>query len=225
MVRPKVSEKTLELNICEEILARIRRRHPKAFWYGPSTREEFDKGYDASLEGAKGMALFLQFKRPSDYPATNPKSFPYWFKVETRQHNILYELAQNVPGAVKYAFPFMGDLEEVRRAAPRLERETLYCLLDDVGCLESPPEQHDVEVYRDKAIFHSVTRAVSGHHPSDFSKDLSTSAGAALTIGQLIQMYEAVIRRAYGFPVGAQAFIIESTIPRALFVPISEDGS
>jgi hypothetical protein len=48
----------MELNICEEILAFVRLSFPRAFWYGPSTRDEKALGYDASLEGIDGHVLF-----------------------------------------------------------------------------------------------------------------------------------------------------------------------
>jgi hypothetical protein len=76
MKKTNINEKTLELNICEEYLAAIRTDHPKAYWYGPSTREEVEVGYDASIENAEGQFLFLQFKRPLSYHATKPKQYP-----------------------------------------------------------------------------------------------------------------------------------------------------
>jgi hypothetical protein len=51
MAETSITEKTLELNICEELLAFVRSQFPKAFWYGPSTRTEKTLGYDAELKG------------------------------------------------------------------------------------------------------------------------------------------------------------------------------
>jgi hypothetical protein len=43
MENTSISEKTLELNLSEELISLIRRRYPKypkAFWYGPTLHEE-----------------------------------------------------------------------------------------------------------------------------------------------------------------------------------------
>ena len=41
------------------------------------TREEREVGFDASIEGAEGYALFLRFKRPLMYYGTNPKEISF----------------------------------------------------------------------------------------------------------------------------------------------------
>ncbi len=105
MINSSISEKTLELNLCDELLSLYRQKYPKAFWYGPTLHEEKKLGYDASLENTNGYCLFLQFKRPLKYSGTNPKTYPYWFKIQRDQNNILFMLSKTFPRAVFYVFP------------------------------------------------------------------------------------------------------------------------
>ena len=56
----KISEKTLELNLCEELMTLVRAKYPGAFWYGPTLHDEKELGYDTSLENVDGHSLFLR---------------------------------------------------------------------------------------------------------------------------------------------------------------------
>ena len=79
MQNTRISEKTLELNLCEELMTLVRTKFPSAFWYGPTLQDEKELGYDASLENVDGHVMFLQFKRPLKYVGSDPKEFPYRF--------------------------------------------------------------------------------------------------------------------------------------------------
>jgi len=219
MASTNITEKTLELNICEEILADIRQAYPKAFWYGPSTRSERNLGFDASLEGVEGHLLFLQFKRPLKYSASSPKKFPYWFKVESEQHDRLFSLATKHPGCVHYVFPLIGDHRELVDAVPALTQETLYVPVESAGQLENPPEQHDVEAYRDHAIFHSEPVRVQARSIREISAAIR---GQTVSYAAFLRLHESLLQAMASLVgIGAGGVrVMEVQMPRALFVPV-----
>jgi hypothetical protein len=219
MAETNITEKTLELNICEEILADIRNDYPKAFWYGPSTRSERKQGYDASLEGVEGHLLFLQFKRPLKYSARSPKKFPYCFKVESVQHDTLFSLALRHPESVYYVFPLIGDHRELIDAAPALTRETLYVPVESAGQLENPPAQHDVEAYRDHVIFHSEPVRVQARSKREIAAAITART---VSYAAFLRLHESLLQAMaslVGIGPGGE-MVMEVQMPRALFVPV-----
>ena len=76
MKNTAINEKTLELNICEEYLVAIRKDHPNAYWYGPSTIEERDLGYDASMETRRASSSFSNSNVRSDTTGPRQRSIP-----------------------------------------------------------------------------------------------------------------------------------------------------
>ena len=101
----KVSEKSLELNVGAELLARLRGplNMQKAYLRGLTQREEHRSGADffARLPDSSRVFAF-QFKAPRG-PADGP---PYTYTLSRQQHNSLRSLAVQDPGAVYYVFPF-----------------------------------------------------------------------------------------------------------------------
>jgi hypothetical protein len=122
MSRLRVSEKTLELNVCAEVLQKIR-SYPgckKAFWIGMKQNQETKNGIDELIANVpSGMHLALQFKAPwSEYQT------PYRFTINDKQKNNLLRLAHNRPKAVYYVFPFYNSFSKMRKDSPNLLKDT-----------------------------------------------------------------------------------------------------
>ena len=132
MTRKKeISEKSLELNVCAEMLQCLRGYpdYRKALWIGLTQREECQQGLDTKIRNAGDLALMLQFKSPwvTDYG----DNF-YKFSVNKRQHEALERLRS--PEAVFYAFPLYNRWSKADRDAPNLLRDTW---LLPVSCIPS----------------------------------------------------------------------------------------
>ena len=213
MKNTAINEKTLELNICEEYLVAIRKDHPNAYWYGPSTIEERDLGYDASMENTEGEFLFLQFKRPLRYYRTTPKKYPYVFKVQTHQHQILRDLSAEFPGAVQYAFPLLGDLDELEAAVPNLRSETNFYHLEDAPDLDRDKPEHKVEVYRDYADFYSTPKRVRGFNGRFVLSNFKArnSSRRAVWFIDFVSLHDSLIERAFAVDTALDgSLVIES---------------
>jgi hypothetical protein len=170
------------------------------------------------LEGVEGYLLFLQFKRPLKYSASSPKEYPYWFKVDSRQHSTLLALASKYPEAVHYAFPMIGNHQEIIDAAPNLIAETLLVPIASAGPLDDPPPHHDVEAYPDHAKFHSEPLRVQGRSVRELS---AVMAQRRVPYPTFVQLYE-TLRRETARMVGVAQngdLVVEVRMPRALFVP------
>ena len=132
MTRKKeVSEKSLELNVCAEMLQCLRGYpdYRKALWIGLTQREERQQGLDTRIRNADDLALMLQFKSPwATYYGDNF----YKFSVNKRQHEALERLGN--PEAVFYAFPLYSRWSKADKDAPNLLQDTW---LLPVSCIPS----------------------------------------------------------------------------------------
>lgn len=124
MIR-EVSEKTLEINVCAEILADIRSRPGcgAAYWIGMKQDQEYRNGLDDLLRNAPGVHLMLQFKSPSP---KSPDTLPYSFAIGGKQLSCLRSLAALHPSAVHYVFPFFNTLRRLQAASPNLLSDTWF---------------------------------------------------------------------------------------------------
>ena len=119
-----VSEKSLELNVCAELLQVIRTWPgcEGALWLGLTQQQERRTGLDELIDGVgPGVALMLQFKAPW---RTSVVGSLYKFSINERQHGALEELADDYPDAVHYVFPFFSMWSKAKEYAPNLIRDT-----------------------------------------------------------------------------------------------------
>ena len=172
--RKEVSEKSLELNVCAELLELIRSRSGcgGALWFGLTQAQERKEGIDARIRKAgPGVSIMLQFKAPW---ATSPGNGPYRFSVNEQQHEAMEDLAGKNPDAVHYVFPLFSTWEKADQYAPELTRDTWAVPVSSVPLAKltasSTPStgRHRVDVIRNNsgatAKFHSpevVVEAIS----------------------------------------------------------------
>lgn len=127
---PKVSEKTLELNVGAEILAFVRGvlGHPHAYLRGLTQKEEKAEGVDNYADWGAPEVIAFQFKAPK----RSTEAAPYRFTLNRNQHLQLSALAAQYPNAVFYVFPFYLFATKVVANAPNLLDETWFLRVADV---------------------------------------------------------------------------------------------
>lgn len=112
-------EKTLELNLCAEILACVRRVFPNAYFRGMWQTEEEWNGIDEVLRAAGHNLIALQFKRPVHRALAGG----YRFVIEQPQHDALLFLSRQQPRlSVLYVLPELPSLGDIEHAVPYLLR-------------------------------------------------------------------------------------------------------
>lgn len=150
----EVSEKSLELNVCAELLQRIRAVPgcEGALWLGLTQRQERRTGLDEFIHNVgPGVALMLQFKAPW---RTSVADDLYKFSINERQHEALEDLASHYPQAVHYVFPFFSKWSKARQYAPDLVQDTWFVPASSLPLAEllaaSTPKtgRHRVELER-----------------------------------------------------------------------------
>ena len=133
--RKEVSEKSLELNLCAELLQRIRSWHgcERAVWLGMTQRQERKSGLDEMIRNAPGVAMMLQMKSPW---ARSRVDYLYKFTLNQKQHAALEPLAAIHPAAVYYVFPLYSRWSKANQYAPELLRDTWFV---PVSCITLDP--------------------------------------------------------------------------------------
>ena len=122
--KKEISEKTLELNVCAEILQCIRLWPDcdRALWLGLTQAQERSLGIDERIRNVRsGVALMLQFKAPW---ATSPVGGTYRFSINEQQHFALQRLAVTYPDSVYYVFPLYSKWVKADSHAPNLAQDT-----------------------------------------------------------------------------------------------------
>jgi len=118
-----VSEKSLELNVGAELLARLRGplKMRKAYLRGLTQREERKTGVDFFAQLPTNHRIFaFQFKAPIG----STEGCPYKFTLNREQHSCLHKLALLEPQAVFYVFPFYASTRKLEQHLPDLARDT-----------------------------------------------------------------------------------------------------
>jgi len=170
-----VSEKTLELNICAEILSLIRSLSGchGAFWIGMKQDQEAKNGLDELISNLPaGMHLALQFKAPR---SRSPNHVPYRFTINDRQNDNLLRLATGRPDAAYYVFPHYNTFTRMRSNSPNLLSDTYFLRVDDLRNLSHSTNRlgtHLVETNPPIALVHSEPSTVKLTVASDMLKSL-----------------------------------------------------
>ena len=149
----EVSEKSLELNLCAEMLHRIRswRGCDKALWFGLTQKQERREGLDARIRNTCSFSLMLQFKAPWE---TSQEDDLYKFSINERQHAALEQTARCFPHAVYYVLPLYSTWSRADQHALDLLRDTWFVPVSSIpgSVLTLPPRTktgyHRVELDR-----------------------------------------------------------------------------
>ncbi len=147
--RKEVSEKSLELNVCSEMLQCLRtyRHYRKALWVGLTQREEREQGLDEKIRNARGLALLLQFKSPW---ATFYDDNRYRFSINKKQHEALESLGGS--DGVFYVFPLYNRWRKADAHAPNLLQDTWLLPIACISTTQLIRESTPIEVIRRKDL-------------------------------------------------------------------------
>lgn len=104
----RISEKTVELNICAQINQNLRRR---ILWFGLTQAQEAISGFDAATR-LGGRILLFQFKASN---ITMTRTGARRFRLEHHQLQTLINRVNRYRRSVFYVFPLIGDTLELQR--------------------------------------------------------------------------------------------------------------
>ena len=105
----KLSEKTLELNICAQMHSAVSPR-VKLLWFGLTQHQEAHWGFDVCTK-LGGRLLIFQFKASNHRLRSGERKF----QLDHDQLLALHGLAGHAMRSVFYAFPLVGNTQELRR--------------------------------------------------------------------------------------------------------------
>ena len=153
----KLSEKTLELNICAQTSQFVGAKQ-RLFWFGLTQKQEARAGFDACAK-LGGRLLVFQFK------ASNRvlKSGKRVFLAPHDQLDALRKQAKGSHRSVFYAFPLVGNTLELKNT-PDLVSQTWLVDAASLGTIGAPTKAdktlrkngcHNVYVTAGSAEFHS----------------------------------------------------------------------
>ncbi len=181
----EVSEKSLELNVCAEMLQHIRAWPgcERALWLGLTQRQERRAGLDELIRNVgSGFALMLQFKAP--WPSSDVDDL-YKFSINERQHEALEQLADKCPEAVYYVFPLYSQWTKADRHAPDLTQDTWLVPLSSMPL----------------TLLTSLSTPASGRHRVELERNnsgITVTAYSPRVIGEAINAKEYFEERSEG---------------------------
>ena len=181
----EVSEKSLELNVCAELLQYIRSWPgcQKALWLGLTQRQERRTGLDELIHNVgPGFSLMLQFKAP--WP-TSRIDYLYKFSINERQHEALEQLATKYPQAVYYVFPLYSKWTKADQNAPDLAQDTWLVPVSSLPL----------------ALLTSLSSPSSGRHRVELERinsRITVTAYSLEVIGEVINAREFFVERSAG---------------------------
>lgn len=121
----RLSEKTIELNICAQISSFLRGT-AKPFWFGLTQKQEAVAGFDACTK-LKGRLLVFQFKASDNVLKNGDRKF----LAPHSQMSALSKVASSATRSVFYVFPLIGNTLDLKNSQNLLNQSWLL----DVGQL------------------------------------------------------------------------------------------
>ena len=106
----RLSEKTLELNICAQMHTVVAPR-TRLLWFGLTQRQEARWGFDACTR-LGGRLLMFQFKASNHVLRNGARRY----QLGHRQLTALQALAGSYQRSVFYAFPLVGNTRELAKS-------------------------------------------------------------------------------------------------------------
>ena len=154
-MRRRISEKSLEMNVNENIVATIRRWggiFSRAFIYGFTLRGEARHGFDSSinLPGTTSFLFALQYKKPIS-KSGNRYRFSINSDTHKRQHILLWISSLQYRN-IWYAFPLIIDSLELSRSSPNFLQRTCFVRVQDFPSHTFDRNVHLVEIDANRLI-------------------------------------------------------------------------
>jgi len=161
-----ISEKSLELNICGNIINVLRKNlnFRKVFLYGYTLRAEHRTGLDVSinLPNNKLFLLGLQFKKPIKKYGNYTYVFPINNNSKRDQHIMLF-ISSLIFDDIYYSFPAFIDTVELSNYSPNFLLRTFFIHIKDFPPHTFDRQQHTViiDIKRGTAVVHSEEYEIS----------------------------------------------------------------
>ena len=193
----EVSEKSLELNVCAELLQHIRSWPgcERALWLGLTQAQERRRGIDELIRNVgPGFSLMLQFKAP--WPSSVVDDL-YKFSINERQHEALGQLADEYPEAVYYVFPLYSEWTKADQHAPDLAQDTWLVPVSSIPLY----------------LLTALSTPASGRHRVELERinsRIRVTAYSPEVIGQVVNAKEYFVERGGGTSLDARAFGVSS---------------
>lgn len=165
----RLSEKTVEINICAELSALLAPR--RTTWFGLTQRQEAAQGFDAWTDLPDARALFLQFKA-SNLDVGGLRRFVAPHPQLAR----LAALARYHPHSVFYVFPLVGTDQELVAAGNQFLPSTWLLDAAHLTTLREPrtasgslrrSQRHYVDINPPDAYFRSEPQRFDLLAPGD----------------------------------------------------------
>jgi hypothetical protein len=150
MMNYMVSEKSLEMNVNENLVNSIRQfggSFASAFIYGFTLREEARHGFDSSinLPGTTKFLFSLQYKKPVSVNGGSKYRFEINNNKERDQHISLW-MYSHPYGNIWYAFPLLIYTSELSRQSPYFLDRTCFVNVRDFPSRTLDRNVHIVEI-------------------------------------------------------------------------------
>jgi hypothetical protein len=149
-----INEKTLELNITNELLQEYRRVDPKAIALGLSLQKETHLGYDSRILGSfpqTNLITLYQYKAPLRRKRTalgNGYLFHLNDCKHRDQHLILWvQTGGRTPNIVYYVLPCILNLNDAYLLSPNLLQETYFLDVSNIDPLFIGRRIHNIVVH------------------------------------------------------------------------------
>lgn len=127
----RLSEKTLELNICSQATAAATPAH-RLIWFGLTQTQEARAGFDACVK-LGGRLLLFQFKASRQLPRTGERKF---FAPHAQLRSLMTRAGSH-RRSVFYAFPLVGTTRELH-TNPDLLAQTWLLDVSTIPPMPSP---------------------------------------------------------------------------------------
>ena len=200
----EVSEESLELNVCAEMLQHIRTwpSCERALWLGLTQRQERRTGLDELIRNVgPGNSLMLQFKAP--WPSSLVDNL-YKFSINERQHEALEQLSDQYPEAVYYVFPLYSKWIKADQHAPDLAQDTWLVPVSSIPL----------------ALLTALSTPQSGRHRVELERinsQITVTAYSPEVIGEVVNAKEYFLQENRGQSLDAKAFGVPSEDLREWF--------
>jgi len=158
----KISEKSLEINISENMLRELRNLSPefhKLFIYGFTIKEESRTGLDISirLDQNRNFLSAFQYKKPI---SKSESSYRFYINNNSTrdQHVKLLIASDRAPNRVFYVFPAIIDTCELYEASPDFLEYCYFVKPEDIRIFDNHVHIVDINVRTGRASVFSKER-------------------------------------------------------------------
>lgn len=142
----KINEKTLEINICTEIMyTRWKWFRIRVLFLGPSLQDEAKVGYDVKGFAQRMTPFYIQYKRGEKDSTGTVAKYKINGDTHNKQHHLLVNLSKR--NVVFYGLPLLFSIQDLMQSKWQLLRRTKWISLKGMKPLPAPPnKEHEIRI-------------------------------------------------------------------------------